>query len=255
MINGRTYAMREGDIILLGPNDLHRAFETRDLVLRADSYRAVMRAQLARFLACVYRNFSKTPVGSASRLRGKQSLARSVLQAIHEDPVRARTLQELAARTHGCLTTRTRLTSYPRRLPITVRSRRYRSAKGPIIFPQWIAETAGIAPAHLYVSMIGLNHNCWFNRHDPSVSRHPEPIPRRAPLRLRRRACTAMPPIGAGWTACRARALPRAWTCCVTGMFVGLCIAYKKRRLAATGRKPQVLYFKGGSCIYLNRRT
>lgn len=158
LINGRTYTMREGDIILLGPNDLHRAFETRDLVLqvtvfdsalfaadqryepdilapftemnirfdnlldrdnpaigglrellldmqreyrtRADSYRAVMRAQLARFLAYVNRNFSKAPVGSASRLRGKQSLARSVLQAIHEDPVRAWTLQELADIAH-----------------------------------------------------------------------------------------------------------------------------------------------------------
>lgn len=64
--------------------------------------------------------------------------------------------------------------------------------EGPIIFPQWIAETAGLDPAHLDVSMIGLNHNCWSNRHlykgqdimpllaeayerlkdDPSVSRH-----------------------------------------------------------------------------------
>ncbi|MFC3802307.1 hypothetical protein [Cohnella sp. GCM10012308] len=64
--------------------------------------------------------------------------------------------------------------------------------EGPIIFPQWIAETAGLDPSEIDVTMIGLNHNCWSNRHlykgqdmmpllaeayerlkdDPSVSRH-----------------------------------------------------------------------------------
>lgn len=158
LINGRTYEMREGDIILLSPSDLHRAFETRDLLLqvtvfdsalfaadqryepdilapfaemnirfdnlldrgnpvigdlrgllldmqeeyrsRADSYRTVMRAQLARFLAYVNRYFSKAPVRSANQLRGKQALARTVLEAIHEEPVRAWTLQQLADIVH-----------------------------------------------------------------------------------------------------------------------------------------------------------
>lgn len=37
--------------------------------------------------------------------------------------------------------------------------------EGPILFPEWIARTAGLDPALLDVSMIGLNHNCWSNRH------------------------------------------------------------------------------------------
>lgn len=64
--------------------------------------------------------------------------------------------------------------------------------EGPIIFPRWIAKTAGLDPDRIDVTMVGLNHNCWSNRHlyegrdmmpllaeayerlkdDPSVSRH-----------------------------------------------------------------------------------
>jgi AraC-type DNA-binding domain-containing proteins len=158
LINGRTYAIREGDIILLGSSDLHRAFESQNLVLQvtvfdsamfaADqrfdpdilapftelgirfdhlldrqhdrigelreilldmqeeyrvqgiSYRAAVRAQLARFLAYVNRYFSRSALQSSGDLRSKQALARIVLEAIHEDPVRAWTLQELANLVH-----------------------------------------------------------------------------------------------------------------------------------------------------------
>lgn len=158
LINGRTYPLQEGDIVLLSPTDLHRAFETRDLVLQvtvfdsplfaadqrfdadllapftemgirfdnvldrtnekigvlrgilldmqeeyteqAHSYRTVMRAQLGRFLAYINRHFAKTSPKSASDARGKLLLVRGVLEAIHEEPARAWTLQELADLAH-----------------------------------------------------------------------------------------------------------------------------------------------------------
>ncbi len=37
--------------------------------------------------------------------------------------------------------------------------------EGPIIFPEEIARTAGLDPALLDVTMIGLNHGCWSVRH------------------------------------------------------------------------------------------
>jgi len=37
--------------------------------------------------------------------------------------------------------------------------------EGPIVFPEWLARTAGLDPQYLDVTMIGLNHGCWSNRH------------------------------------------------------------------------------------------
>ena len=38
--------------------------------------------------------------------------------------------------------------------------------EGPIIFADWIAQSAGLGPAKLDATMIGLNHACWSVRHD-----------------------------------------------------------------------------------------
>ena len=66
-----------------------------------------------------------------------------------------------SARTPGSSTTRTPSTSSPRRSRTTRRSRSCRSAKGPIYFRDTIAESAGLDPALLDVTMVGLNHGCW----------------------------------------------------------------------------------------------
>lgn len=158
LINGTTYALQEGDIVLLGPSDLHRAFDKGGLVLqvtvfdpallaadqrydpellapfvemglrfdnvldrthpkmrelrailldmqaehdaKSASYRTIIRAQMARFLAYVNRHFSKSATQASIDVRSKQPLVRSVLEEIHRDPARAWTLQELADLIH-----------------------------------------------------------------------------------------------------------------------------------------------------------
>lgn len=38
--------------------------------------------------------------------------------------------------------------------------------EGPIVFPQFLAEAAGLDPDGLDVTMVGVNHNCWSVRHN-----------------------------------------------------------------------------------------
>ncbi|MFD2328893.1 helix-turn-helix domain-containing protein [Cohnella sp. GCM10020058] len=158
LINGTTYPIRQGDIVLLSPSDLHRAFETRDLVLQvtvfdsallaadqrydpellapfvemglrfgnvldrdhprmnelrailmdmqeehetqSSSYRTIIRAQMARFLAYVNRHFSRSASPASIETRSKQPLVRSVLEAVHQDPARPWSLREMADLIH-----------------------------------------------------------------------------------------------------------------------------------------------------------
>ncbi|MFC3802305.1 helix-turn-helix domain-containing protein [Cohnella sp. GCM10012308] len=158
LINGTTYPIRQGDIVLLSPSDLHRAFETRDLVLQvtvfdpallaadqrydpellapfvemglrfgnvldrdhprmnelrailtdmqeehetqSSSYRTIIRAQMARFLAYVNRHFSRSATPASIETRSKQPLVRSVLEAVHQDPARPWSLREMADLIH-----------------------------------------------------------------------------------------------------------------------------------------------------------
>jgi 6-phospho-beta-glucosidase len=38
--------------------------------------------------------------------------------------------------------------------------------EGPIIFPRFLAEAAGLDPDEIDVTMVGINHNCWSVHHD-----------------------------------------------------------------------------------------
>jgi 6-phospho-beta-glucosidase len=38
--------------------------------------------------------------------------------------------------------------------------------EGPIVFPRFLAEAAGLDPEELDVTMVGVNHNCWSVRHE-----------------------------------------------------------------------------------------
>ncbi len=38
--------------------------------------------------------------------------------------------------------------------------------EGPILFPRFLAEAAGLDPEELDVTMVGVNHNCWSVRHE-----------------------------------------------------------------------------------------
>jgi AraC-like DNA-binding protein len=64
------------------------------------SYRAVLRAQIARFLAYINRYFSKSATKASMDYRNKQTLIRSVLEAVHREPTKTWTLHELAYFAH-----------------------------------------------------------------------------------------------------------------------------------------------------------
>lgn len=62
LINGTTYALREGDIVLLGPHDLHRAFDTRELVLQVTVFDPALLAPDQRYDAEVLAPFIETGI-------------------------------------------------------------------------------------------------------------------------------------------------------------------------------------------------